>query len=551
MMEGNTLKKKVLTQKILLGLLSASFIGGSMFVPHTSYAATKVVSAQTVQTEEGAGDFSNRIQKILEEYHKENAAQGSKWAHHEISATSSSKDSQSVLNEAAQPDYYGSAEVVQDEDAQQYAQSNAAADAYEPRYNFDWQGTPLANSIYGIAKMANKDIVINGALEGTVYMSLHNVTYLEALQRLSNAFNLNWMIQGNSVVVSTADLMKQSKTFHIHHIFNMDSLKSELKGIGIEEDSIYPNSEQRTVSVTGTAYQLQQVERRLKEIDRPISQCLVVAQLIEVSHGKNLDLGFSYTLPSYTHTGNTTSGSSSMTTTSSSDSSDGSDSGATTSSGGSGATDDLHGNWLAKLTFGVTSTANRALNNGKVIARPMIMMMNGQEGKVNFGDQVPIMTTTATTGATTVDTEYKDVGTQLTITPTIDEETGTVTMKVDTQVSNITGYQTMGANKAPQISTRQATTSAHLKTGESFVIGGLMTKQDLQSLNGIPGLMNLPILGELFKFRSTSHKYGEVYIMLTPYIVTDDVDPQKLIRNTYGDKIQSEIEAENAKKEAK
>lgn len=542
------MKKKALTQKVLLGLLSASFIGSSLFVPQTSYAATKTVFAEAVQTVEGAGDFSSRIQKILDSYQKENAGRSDKWIHHKDS--NAAKESRAALEEATQSD---AVDVMRDDDAQQYAISNAVADAYEPRYNFDWQGTPLANSIYGIAKIANKDIVINGALEGTVYMSLHNVTYLEALQRLSNAFNLNWMLQGNSVVVSTSDLMKQSRTYRIHHIFNMDSLKDELKGIGIEEDSIYPNTEQRTVSVTGTAYQLQQVERRLKEIDRPISQCLVVAQLIEVSHGKNLDLGFSYTLPSYTHTGSTSSSdsSSSTTTTSSSDSSD-SGSGTTISvGGGSDSNSDLRGNWLEKLTFGVTSTANRALNNGKVIARPMIMMMNGQEGKVNFGDQVPIMTTTATTGATTVDTEYKDVGTQLTITPTIDEDTGTVTMKVDTQVSNITGYQTMGANKAPQISTRQATTSAHLKTGESFVIGGLMTKEDLKSLNGIPGLMNLPILGELFKFRSTTHKYGEVYIMLTPYIVTDDVDPQKLIRNTYGDKIESEIEAENAKKEAK
>ena len=498
---GNTLKKKVLTQKILLGLMGAAFASSSMlFVPQAS-AAPQTVTA-SVQTDEGASDFSERVQKILDDYHKEKASETRTYRAH--------KDD--VLDEASKaPASY--------DNASDY--TSPKAEAWEPKYNFDWQGTPLANSLYGIAKIAHKDIVVNGDLEGTVYMSLHNVTCREALERVSAAFNLNWMEDGNSFIVSSAENMKQSRTFKIHNIYDMNILKEELKGLGIDDDDIYPNTEQRTVSVSGTAFQLKQAAERLSAIDKPISQCLVLAQLIEVNHGKNLDLGFSYTLPSYSHSGDESS-----------------------------TGDEFHGKWLGKLTFGVTSTANRALNNGHVISRPMIMMMNGQKGKINFGDQVPIMTTTATTGATTTDTEYKDVGTQLTITPSIDEDTGTITMKVDAQVSNISGYQSLGSTKAPQISTRQATTSAHLKSGQSFVIGGLMTKEEMKSLNGIPGLMNLPILGELFRFHNSTHKYGEVYIMLTPYIVTDDINPEELVQTTYKDTTLSEDKAKS-EKEAK
>ena len=492
------MKKKNLTQKVLMGLMGTAFVGSSMFFAPVASAAvpdTPKVSV-TVQTADGAQDFSERVQKILDQYHDQLAAE-----------------------EAARE---ANLEAIRNQGQNQPAATNGD---YEPRYNFEWQGTPLASSLYGIARIAHKDIVVNGKVDGSVYMSLHNVTYREALDRLASAFNLNWMEDGNSMLVSTSDLMKQSKTFKIHHIFNTDILKSELKGIGFEDDDIYPNAEQRTVSVAGTAYQIAQAEKRIHEIDKPVSQCLVVAQLIEVNHGKNSVLGFDYTLPSYTHTAD--------------DSGDGSE---------------LKGSWGSKLTFGVVTTANRALNNGKVIARPMIMMMNGQEGMVNFGDQVPIMTTTATTGATSVNTEYKDVGTKLTITPSIDDETGTVMMKVDTQVSNITGYETMGQTKAPNVSTRQATTSAHLKSGQSFVIGGLMTKNYIKNLNGIPGLMNLPILGELFSFHNKTHSYGEVYVMLTPYIVTDDINPQDLIGKTYSDKIlteQREDEAKAARKAAK
>ena len=82
--------------------------------------------------------------------------------------------------------------------------------------------------------------------------------------------------------------------------------------------------------------------------------------------------------------------------------------------------------------------------------------------------------------------------------------------------------------QAPQISTRKANTVVTLQNGQSFVIGGLMTKSELDNLSGIPGLMNLPILGELFKRHSKSYSYSEVFIMITPYIVTDGIDPQRL-----------------------
>lgn len=103
-------------------------------------------------------------------------------------------------------------------------------------------------------------------------------------------------------------------------------------------------------------------------------------------------------------------------------------------------------------------------------------------------------------------------------------------MVVSTEVSNITKWIKSGNVSAPQIATRKADTIAHVKSGESFVIGGLMSMSDLDNLSGIPGLMDLPILGSLFRYHSKSREYTEVFIMLTPYIVSDDIDPAALLR---------------------
>lgn len=511
------MKKKDLRQNILLGLMGASILGGSfLFSPAVSYAASAeesqaVIAQMAGTTQEDPNAFTARIQRILDDYHQDirarQQARQKLFEHH-------SQTGEAAPVATAAPDAAPSA-VTSPETAPAtqaagtglppIPRAGTARLAADGRYNFDWQGTPIAQSVYAVAKRAHKDVVVNGNLDGNVYMSLHNVTCEQAMERLSAAFNFNWMTDDNAIIVSTSQLMMQSKVFPVHHAFDLEKLSKELQALGIAENNIYANSEQRTVSVTGTPYQLKQVEQRLSSVDRPISQCLVVAQLIELQHGRDNNLGFQYSLPTYSHS-------------------------AETNSSGDTSSTSLKGPWLDKLTFSGSVTASRNLSKGKVIARPMVMMLNGQEGMVNFGEQVPVMSTTSTSSSTEISVDYKDVGTKLTITPSINEEDGEITLKIDTEVSNITKYITQGQTSAPQISTRQATTSAHLRSGQSFVIGGLMSAKDLDNLSGIPGLMNLPILGELFKYHSHSKSYAEVYIMITPYIVTDDINPKELLR---------------------
>ena len=483
---------KKLKKSISLGLLSASILSTSLCIDAESAYAASSQNRQQIAVKDvyNPTAFTEKIKKILAEYDSKTG----------INRMNDNKDTATAENSI---DKYQEKEAAPPHSApteQKLAQHNFKN---EGRYNFDWQGTPIAQSLYAVAKVANRDIVINGTLTGNVYMSLHNTTCENAMQYLSNAFDFNWMVDDNTIVISTSSLMMQSKVLNVHYLSDLEKLASDLKSLGLDESNIFANTETRTISVTGTPYQIKQVERRLAAIDKPVSQCLVLAQLIEINHGDSLNLGVQYYLPTYSHTGTP-----------------------------SGKTDDMSfkGNWLEKLTFSTSISANKSLSKGKVVSRPMIMVMNGQEGEVNFGDQVPILTSNTTAAATSITFEYKNVGTNLVITPAIDEITGTISMKIKAEISNITSWVSSGQNKAPQISTRNATTSAQLKSGQSFVIGGLMSVKDLDNLSGIPGLMNLPILGELFKFHTKSREYAEIYIMITPYIVGDNIDPKALLR---------------------
>lgn len=462
--------------------VAAAFLMGSAWVTPPSFSVAYAAETQAAESRyEDPNYYSRRVQEILDEFHKSRE-------------TSQKRSSRMGEQEALTP------ELVLDN--HEPASASTLADDSGERFDYDWQGTPVASSLYAVGKAAGKNIVINGKLDGTVHMFLQNVTCRQALNYLSQSFGFNWRVDGDTIIIGTDQVMLQSKVIQLNYISG-EMAAAEAKAVGIDEERIFANSETGTISVTGTSYAVNQLERRLKTLDHPISQCLVLAQIIEISHGKSLDLGLTYSLPTYSHVGTAD--------------------GYTTS-------DAFRGNWLQKLTFGASAKASKELSKGHVVARPMTLMLNGQEGKVNFSDRVPIMSRTATATSTDITVTYEDVGTLLTITPNINEQTGEVRMKIDVEVSNIASWKTYSGVQAPQIAKRQATTSAHLKSGQSFVIGGLMTAAELDNLSGIPLLMDLPILGKLFSYHSHSKTYSEVYIMITPYIVTEDIDPTAIMR---------------------
>lgn len=544
-----------LRQNVLIGLMSVSVLcGGMTALPADAEAATPVYSTQSQEQrlkdlkaevaraqkelaareaahnvlatdqsapEDSALSFSQRIQSILDSYNAQTKARHGDYSRFLPKANEAAEETAELASAPAETTAQPAKEEATASAPSVPSPSVPSAPAEEAsglpaipmpnqartsiagdhRYNFDWRGTPLAQSLYGVAKIAQKGVVVNGDIKGNVYMSLHQVTCDQALDYLSRAFGINWMADDNNIIVTTGDQMMQSKVFSVKYA-NKDLLSKEFQSIGIDASKIYANPETGTISVTGTPYQLTEVQQRLDALDHPVAQCLLLAQLIEIDHGKDLDLGLTYTLPTYSHTAST--------------------SGSTT--------DTLHGNWIEKLTFAANSTANKSLSKGKVIARPMVMSLNGQKGVVDFGDRVPVLTRSDTGSYNTLTVTYEDVGTKLEMTPIINEASGDITLNVSTEVSNITGWVSSGDTKAPQMATRKATTSAHVKSGQSFVIGGLMSAKDLDNLSGIPGLMDLPILGKLFSYHSHSKDYAEVYIMITPFIVTDDLDPQDLYR---------------------
>jgi len=162
------------------------------------------------------------------------------------------------------------------------------------------------------------------------------------------------------------------------------------------------------------------------------------------------------------------------------------------------------------------------LGRGKVIARPRVFAQSGSSASILTGDALPIVTSIAVSGVNAVSqqVQYVNVGVSLQIQPRVSSD-GYVTSHIFSQVSSVTGY----SQGYPTLSQREATTSATVRDGEAFVIGGLLQTDELNSYSKIPGLGDLPLIGWLFRLRHYSSDATNLYIIVVPHIINSGNPP--------------------------
>ena len=159
---------------------------------------------------------------------------------------------------------------------------------------------------------------------------------------------------------------------------------------------------------------------------------------------------------------------------------------------------------------------------GRTIARPRITALDGTSAQIITGNQIPIINTVTLSGVsgTTAQVQYISVGVSLQIQPRISGD-GFVTSHIFSQVSSVTGY----VQNNPTLSQREASTSATVRDGDSFVIGGLLQQNDLSNVSKLPGLGDVPLIGGLFHVRHDSSTNTNLYIIVTPHILRNGANP--------------------------
>lgn len=160
---------------------------------------------------------------------------------------------------------------------------------------------------------------------------------------------------------------------------------------------------------------------------------------------------------------------------------------------------------------------------GKLRANPRLATEEGNTAELEVGKETYFSILSGSLAYQYATIETIKSGIFLRVTPRVNQPEDEVVVRIEPEVRDVTGK---GLNGLPEITFRRAVTNLRVKNGESIVIGGLMNESTSDSVNKIPILGDIPLIGGLFRSKSTTRQKSEVIIIVTPHIITETGEPQ-------------------------
>ena len=383
-----------------------------------------------------------------------------------------------------------------------------------------------------IAKQAGINVIYDPDFPARrIPVELNNVTLQQALDIVSIQSKSFWKPVTENIIFIAQDTTQKHKdydeqeveTFYLSNTVQSQDLTEVANGLRqvLNLTKVQQLNSQNAIIVRDTPDKLAIARRLLKDIDKAKPEVVVQVEVLSASTNRLRDLGIlpgqsasiTFTPPGSTTTSGTTTTGTSTTTT---------------------ATGiPLKGFHFGATDYSVTlpgATANFLLTDSttSIIQNPEIRSIDGQPAKLNIGSRVPIATgsfqagvgvgTTSVNPLVNTQFTYIDVGVNVNVTPRV-HPNHEVSMKVQIEVSQVLSFQTIGGIQQPVIGQNKIEHDIRLREGEVSVIAGLFQKTDTKTVNGWPGLAQIPIMKYLTADNNVNHTESEILMVLIPRIV--------------------------------
>lgn len=178
--------------------------------------------------------------------------------------------------------------------------------------------------------------------------------------------------------------------------------------------------------------------------------------------------------------------------------------------------------FLPGMNLGGTLQALESKGLVEVLAEPNVLAENGKLGSFLAGGEYPFPVAQGTSGTAgpTITVQFKEYGIRLNFIPTITPR-GTIHLQVAPEVSSLdfADAVTVSGFQVPAIAERRVNTEVELSQGQSFAIGGLLDNRETETLQKVPYISNVPVLGKFFQSISRTHNNTELIVIVTPEIV--------------------------------
>jgi type IV pilus assembly protein PilQ len=430
----------------------------------------------------------------------------------------------------------------------------------EPQYtgeriSLSFQSIDIRSLLQIIADVAGTNMVVSDSVTGEIAMRLQNVPWDQALDIILRTKGLGMRQQGNVMMVAPlaelaerdkveAEAEKQkvelaplrSELVQVNYAKAADVaalLKAGDNSILSDRGRVSIDERTNTLLILETRDKLNEIRALITRLDIPVKQVLIESRIVIANNDYSRDLGARFGVSGVHKNGNNgliaTSGTAAANdTTTSSFISNGNGTAslgaladrynvnlpAASSSAGSFALAILGSNYLVDLEL----SALQAEGRGEIQSTPRVITSNAKQASIEQGVEIPYQEA-ASSGATSV--SFKKAVLSLSVTPQITPDDRIIMdLTVNNDSVGATFTTTSGA-AIPSIDTRKVTTQVLVQNGQTVVLGGIYQTENRDTVNKIPLLGDIPILGAAFRNRTTVNNKDELLIFVTPKILRE------------------------------
>lgn len=422
----------------------------------------------------------------------------------------------------------------------------ATPGASAPKIALDVQGADIKAVFRLLAEQGNVNIVSGDDVKGTITINLKNVTWDQALDTVLAIKGLGKTVSGNVVTVVSGDKIEKEPL--VTRLVNIDytdaaKLTKNLMDLlpqdkaGKPKGSVKVDEHSNALIIQATRADMAKLLPVIEKIDRPTPQILIKANIVETTKTTARDLGIQWggmwgrkigSQGLYITPGG--SGGSAVSPGSAFSGDYVPASGSTGISGqgfgvnfpvstmtgtASGALGLMFGT-IGENILEIQLNALQKDGKLKILSSPSITTMDNQKAFTENGEKVPYVTTENSGGTTTKSVKFENAVLRLEITPHVIDGQN-LKMKIVVQKDEVDPTRAVDGN--PYIIKKQTETTLIVQNNETIVISGLTKQRNLENVNGIPWLKEVPVLGWLFKGEGTSEDMEEVLIFITPNIL--------------------------------
>ena len=404
--------------------------------------------------------------------------------------------------------------------------------------SFDVKDYDIKDFFRLISEYSSLNVVLDPNVGGTVTLRLTDVPWDQALDVVLKNYQLGGQLQGNVLRIATNATLATEQTqqkalrdaqdlavpletrqFKLNYT-KTDAVSSILTSLLSQRGKIVPDPRNNALIITDIPSQFKNLTDMVKSVDTPAKQVEIEARLIQANKSFSRDIGNQIGLLIGSRTGNVVTGLPSQI-------SPFARTPAPRATSGAGVP--LISNFPAAATSGLSFllqpggdvlldeiiSAAEVKGTARTISRPRVTTQNNVTATIQQGTQIPVQANVNNT----VTVQFQSFALSLAVTPQI---TDANTILLTATITNSQPDFARAVNGIPSVSQQQAQTQVLIPDGGTAMIGGILIDLDSVTVRQVPGLANLPVIGNLFKNTNTVKSTGELIFFITPRIKAPD-----------------------------